>query len=170
MDPVSLKSLTTRGVFCSRYSKDSEQSQPAKMFPQTGKDHIWFLFFLGRQKWAMDGSPLHQRASVLTFIIIFLNFKSKWNWFPMGHRFPKGTRHTWRSSCCCPQRKAEESLALWGPPLLLMGIMDQEGRSMPPLPHWVLPRLHFLPIAVSGSPPTTAPFLSLSASDLSGNF
>ena len=47
VDPVSLKSLTTQGVFCSRYSKESEKSQPAKMYPKPGRDHVWFMFFLG---------------------------------------------------------------------------------------------------------------------------
>lgn len=88
----------------------------------------------------------------LTFIIIFLNFKSKWNWFPVGHRFPKGTRLKWYSSYCCPQWKAEDVMALWEPPLLLMGITTQEVRAMGPPPRCLLDCTSSLPPSLRESP------------------
>ena len=76
VDLVSLKSLTTWGVLCSRYSNGSEKSQPAKMYPKPGRDHVWFMFYLGRQKWAMDDSLICIREPLLCLIFFCI---SKWN-------------------------------------------------------------------------------------------
>lgn len=77
MDPVSLKSLTTWGVFCSRYLIESKKSQPAECTPN--RERSCLVYILSRKTKMINGwlSCLHQRTSVLFRVFSFFKIQSE---------------------------------------------------------------------------------------------